>query len=91
MMAIFTCKVCETRAVKKFSKDAYENGVVVVRCPGCKNDHLLADRLGVFGDDFDIKKVLGELGDSVVDDNLAANLTQEQLRQLVHGTKPTTA
>jgi protein import protein ZIM17 len=28
----FTCCVCSTRNHKMFSKHAYENGVVVIRC-----------------------------------------------------------
>ena len=39
---IFTCNVCETRSVKTMSRQAYEHGVVIAECPGCKNHHLLA-------------------------------------------------
>jgi len=60
---VYTCGVCETRAVKQFSAQAYENGVVIIRCPRCESLHLVADRLGYFSDKeegWDIEKVIRE-------------------------------
>ncbi|KAI0060639.1 zf-DNL-domain-containing protein [Artomyces pyxidatus] len=46
----FTCTVkdCLTRSTHQFTKRAYERGIVLVECPGCKNRHLIADHLGWF-------------------------------------------
>ncbi|EWM23067.1 zinc finger protein [Nannochloropsis gaditana] len=58
---VYTCKVCQTRSVKGFSQEAYDHGVVLVRCPGCDNLHLIVDRLGWFEDGgTDIQKILAE-------------------------------
>ena len=71
---IYTCKVCDTRSAKKFTEQAYQNGLVMVRCPGCQNLHLIADNLGVFEDtSWNIETYLEKMGDRVVavtDDNV---------------------
>ena len=73
---IYTCKVCNTRSAKKFTEQAYKNGLVMIRCPGCQNLHLIADRLGVFDDSsggWDIQKYLESMGEkvkSVTNDNV---------------------
>ena len=50
-LMMYTCKVCETKQTRTFTKQAYEEGVVLVRCEGCNNLHLIADNLGWFEDD----------------------------------------
>ncbi|KAF0935438.1 hypothetical protein E2562_032688 [Oryza meyeriana var. granulata] len=62
---IFTCKVCETRSMKMASKESYQKGVVVARCGGCNNLHLIADRLGWFGEPGSIEDFLAEQGEEV--------------------------
>lgn len=48
---MFTCNVCQERAIRSFTKNAYENGVVLIKCQGCQNVHLIADNLGWFEDE----------------------------------------
>ena len=47
---MFTGAKCETRAARGFSRQAFENGVVIVTCPGCQVKHVIADRMGWFGE-----------------------------------------
>lgn len=42
----FTCNVCGTRNNKYFTRTAYEHGLVIIRCDGCGNQHVIADNLG---------------------------------------------
>ena len=39
----------DTRSMRGFSRAAYDNGVVIIQCPACDVRHLVADRLGWFG------------------------------------------
>ncbi|KAH9992752.1 DNL zinc finger-domain-containing protein [Russula compacta] len=39
---------CTTRSTHQFTKRAYEKGIVLIECPGCKTRHLIADNLGWF-------------------------------------------
>ncbi|KAK2968177.1 hypothetical protein RJ640_018270 [Escallonia rubra] len=77
---VFTCKVCETRSVKTMCRKSYDEGVVVVRCGGCDNLHLIADHLGWFGEPGKIEDLLAARGEEVkkgcVD---TLNLTLEDL------------
>lgn len=44
----FTCKVCNTRTHRTMSKQAYQHGIVLIECGGCRNRHVIADNLGWF-------------------------------------------
>ncbi|KAJ1504136.1 hypothetical protein HMI54_007384 [Coelomomyces lativittatus] len=46
VLLAFTCTVCTTRLTKSISHHSYTKGVVLVRCSGCHNLHLIADHLG---------------------------------------------
>lgn len=81
---VYTCTVCNTRAVKSISKHAYHHGVVLVRCPGCQNLHLIADRMGWFEEEsWDVEKLMQERGDRVKvftsDDESILELTEKDI------------
>lgn len=66
MQMMYTCKVCNTRNSQTISNQAYNEGVVIVRCSGCKNNHLVADNLGWFKDKkTNIEDILKEKGETV--------------------------
>ncbi|XP_026672994.1 uncharacterized protein LOC108629328 [Ceratina calcarata] len=68
MKIMFTCKKCNYRNGKIISKLAYEKGVVIIRCDGCNNNHLIADNLGWFhelGNKPNIEKLLAKKGETI--------------------------
>ncbi|KAJ2745967.1 hypothetical protein GGI20_001731 [Coemansia sp. BCRC 34301] len=66
MLIGFTCKVCSHRQYKTMSKNAYERGVVLMQCDGCKSRHLIADNKGWFRDkSVNIEELMREKGEEV--------------------------
>ncbi|KAM1708012.1 hypothetical protein ACFX15_001015 [Malus domestica] len=77
---LFTCNVCETRSMKTCSRESYEQGVVVARCGGCNNLHLIADHLGYFGQPSSIEQFLAARGEEVKKGSAdTLNLTLEDI------------
>lgn len=62
---VYTCRVCETRSVKTMNRESYEKGIVIVRCSGCNNLHLIADRLGWFGEPSSVEDFLRDKGEEI--------------------------
>lgn len=62
---LFTCNKCDNRAMRSFSKQAYQNGVVIVQCPGCQARHLIADNLGWFGGRRNVEEMAADQGQEV--------------------------
>jgi len=78
---IYTCKRCDTRSSQQFARLSYEEGTVIVRCPGCKVLHLIADNKGIFTDErSNIFDYLREKGHENVD---AAIKRPEELETLL--------
>lgn len=66
-MIMFTCKKCDTKQSKFFTKNAYHQGVVLVRCDGCQAFHLIADNLDWFGDGkTNIEKIMREKNEEMI-------------------------
>lgn len=64
-VAVYTCRVCETRSARLISKRAYSHGIVLLRCPGCDGLHLLADNIGMFGGRVSAQELLAAHGEAV--------------------------
>ena len=62
---VFTCNVCELRSAKTFSKQAYYNGLVLIRCDSCKKLHLIADNIGWFNEGKNVEEIMSALGETV--------------------------
>eukprot|EP01060_Flectonema_neradi_P017177 TRINITY_DN239_c3_g1_i1.p1 TRINITY_DN239_c3_g1~~TRINITY_DN239_c3_g1_i1.p1 ORF type:complete len:183 (+),score=29.42 TRINITY_DN239_c3_g1_i1:47-595(+) len=84
MAIMFECRVCQTQAIKQFSRSSYEKGVVLIECPGCKNKHVIADNLGWFmdmGENNNIEKQMKAEGTELK----RMSVTPEQYQNMLNG------
>lgn len=77
----FTCKACDTRSYKQFTKESYEKGVVLVQCPNCKNLHLVADNLDWFQSGRNVEELLAAKGKEVKHIKDVAELSEEDFEK----------
>ncbi|XP_063966528.1 DNL-type zinc finger protein-like isoform X2 [Lytechinus pictus] len=77
----FTCNVCGMRTARGISKHAYEKGVVIVKCNGCDNNHLIADNLdwfkGAKGAGRNIEEIMAAKGEEV-----RSQLTEDDILEI---------
>ncbi|XP_011670866.1 DNL-type zinc finger protein-like [Strongylocentrotus purpuratus] len=77
----FTCKVCGMRTARSISKHAYEKGVVIVKCSGCENNHLIADNLdwfkGAKGAGRNIEEIMAAKGE-----NIRSQVTKDDMLEI---------
>lgn len=93
LMISYKCKVCDSTNKETFAKKSYEEGVVIVTCQTCKNNHLIADNLGWFSDieGRNIEEILAAKGEDVRRIN-SLDLPPDILNRLaVTGTKNSSA
>ncbi|KAF8455484.1 DNL zinc finger-domain-containing protein, partial [Terfezia claveryi] len=47
----FTCMPCGHRASHTITQQAFHFGTILVRCPGCKERHVISDHLKIFNEE----------------------------------------
>lgn len=86
LMLAFTCKKCDTRSSHVMSKQAYQHGTILVKCPGCQSRHLVADHLKIFSDNrIKLEDIMKAQGESIKTDtsDLIFEDIPESLKKLI--------
>ena len=85
----FTCKVCDNRMTRMFTKHAYHKGIVLIQCDRCKGNHLIADNIGWFKDNKNkpenIEEILKEKKEKFTKTSIEGliEITKEQLNNKI--------
>lgn len=79
----FTCKCCQTRTHRTMSRHAYQNGIVLIECPGCQTRHLIADNLGWFKDTPQAARRIDEMTETVGEIRRSLNLSDAEAASLI--------
>ncbi len=91
---VYTCGICETRSAKRVSKQAYHFGLVICRCPGCENLHLMADHHGLISEskNWNVENELlkvnnGEKSFKLVNEDNILHLTYDDIVGIKHSSE----
>ena len=85
----YTCKKCDTKQSRTFSKTSYHQGVVIIRCEGCQNLHLIADNLGWFEEGkVNIEDLISRNNEQVLKIKTDGELQRKLLGMIKHRNDP---
>lgn len=74
-MITFTCRPCGNRSSHRISHQGYHKGTVLIRCPGCKNHHVISDHMKIFMDSAtSLDQILAKHNEKITEGKLEGDL-----------------